>query len=82
MLNKKWLKLASDLLGEASDEFSNHGCNDWKWPKDWSRNDRKEFMDRFVEEYDKEDLKYGPADFAVMSYLSNYLLELSGEANE
>lgn len=47
-MNPKWLKLAGSLLELASREFSNHGCNDWKWPEDWNRADRWAFAEAMV----------------------------------
>jgi len=35
-VEKHLLKLAGELLDKASDEFSNHGSNDWNWPSDWT----------------------------------------------
>jgi hypothetical protein len=42
-VNKKWADLAADMLGLAADDFANHGCDDWKWPADWSAEDRRAF---------------------------------------
>ena len=39
-MNVKWCIVAGGLLDRAADRFANHGCNDWKWPKSWSRDDR------------------------------------------
>ncbi len=39
-MNPKWLKLAGALLRRACQEFSNHGCNDWLWPDDFTPADR------------------------------------------
>lgn len=39
-MNPKWNAVAGLLLDLAADTFSNHGCNDWKWPKLWTRDDR------------------------------------------
>ena len=44
----KWQKLAGELLALASEEFGSHCCNDWKWPKDWTPEDREEFSRAIV----------------------------------
>lgn len=36
----KWQKLAGEMLELASEQFSNHGCNDWEWPDDWTPEER------------------------------------------
>ena len=64
-MNEKWLKLAGELLEEASDTLSNNGCNDWKWPPDWSLMDRNELCVQMIsdntgrspEEFNKVDLE-------------------------
>ncbi len=42
-MNPKWLKLAAQLLESASAVFSNRGCNDFDYPKDWTQADIDEF---------------------------------------
>jgi trimethylamine:corrinoid methyltransferase-like protein len=43
-----WLKLAGELLDLASTAFTRHGCNDWKWPEDWSHAARVRFARAMV----------------------------------
>lgn len=43
-MNPKWMKLAGALLKRASEEFVNHGSNDWNFPKDWTELDRLNFI--------------------------------------
>ena len=38
----EWLTLAGELLGSAASQFSSHGCNDWAWPKNWTKAQRLE----------------------------------------
>ena len=38
-MSPKYFKLAAQLLGLASDEFSNHGCNDFEKPDDWTQDE-------------------------------------------
>lgn len=47
---KKWMEVAGDLLDLASDTFSNHGCNDWVWPQDWTPEERRELVEAVVSE--------------------------------
>lgn len=49
MINKRWLALAGQLLSAAAEDFSNHGCNDWKWPADWTSDKRRELATAMVE---------------------------------
>lgn len=42
-MKQKWQQLAGDLLMLASQEFSNHGCNYWKWPESWTPKERYDF---------------------------------------
>jgi hypothetical protein len=80
-MNKKWLKLASDLMHEAADEFSNHGCNDWNYPSSWSLKDKQQFTQAVyeangdLEEYDPEHLWL--ADWQVMRFMARKLKEMS-----
>ncbi len=47
-MNSAWLRLAGELLGLASDQFSNHGCNEWEWPADWSAVERRQLAEAIV----------------------------------
>lgn len=49
-MDPKWLKVAGELLERASNEFVNHGCNDWKWPEGWTEADKLEFATCIVED--------------------------------
>lgn len=42
-MNQKWIRLVASFLDEAADEFVLRGCSDWKWPKDWSSEERRAF---------------------------------------
>lgn len=74
------LHLTAELLRGASDMYSNHGCNDWKWPADWSQVDRLAFAaycfgaDAEAVEYASKG-EYGPPDWLVMEKLSDMLEE-------
>lgn len=37
------LKLAVQFLRDYASELSNHGCNDWEWPADWTPEHRAQF---------------------------------------
>ena len=68
--------LAAKFLEEASDEFSNHGCNDVSksFFKGWSLEERQTFVKEYhewngdLEEYDSEELDL--PDFGIMSFLA------------
>lgn len=81
-MNEKWLKLAGKLLEKASEEFSNHGCNDWKFPVDWTVEERREIVKKMYEEngdpenYDPKHLHV--PDWWIMSFLAD---QLKGKKN-
>ena len=87
-INPKWLRLAGELLDRAADEFSNHGCNDWDWPVDFTAEDRLKMAAAMVadnvgksvdkltpdETAEAADLaERGPTDSRVMRFLSKAL---------
>lgn len=86
-MSPKWGKLAGSLLEEASEVMSNRTCNDWKWPDDWTLEERREFAEAMqidnnpstdLSEEDSENLwnhEYGPDDWWVMSFLAKKLQE-------
>lgn len=37
---RKWARLAGQLLEEAAGVVARRCCNDWPWPADWSQADR------------------------------------------
>lgn len=49
-IKNKWLLIAADFLEQASDEFSNHGCNDWDFPDDWTEKEKQEFVKKMYED--------------------------------
>jgi len=78
-MNAKEKRLAAEMLELASDEFSNHGCNDvddtlWE---DWTLEERKRFVKEFhdyngdPEEYDPDFLHLG--DDVLMGYMAHKL---------
>lgn len=75
----KWLSVAADMLEMAADKFSNHGCNDWNWPADWTE-DEKDICRQSMsianndQSYDPEDWEY-VGDWQMMSFLSKVLRE-------
>ena len=85
----KWLKLAGEMLELASDQFSNHGCNDWRWPDDWTQKEREGLAKAMTvqnfgrpmtqeEEQDAVDIakcEFGPPDWWVMDFLGQKLGE-------
>jgi len=83
-VNEKTLLLAADFLKLASDELSNNGCNDWDFPKGWTKSEKKEFVKSYYEhngtpeEYDPNDLTL--PDWAAASYLSYLVKEFAHAA--
>ena len=76
------IKIISYLLEIASDEFSNHGCNDIdakffnSIPREqWIEMDKDEhFWNGDPEEHDPE--RINPTDWSLMSYFSKRILDL------
>ena len=78
-MNTKEKQLAAKMLEMASDEFSNHGCNDVEnsvW-KGWSKEERMTFVKEYhewngdPEEFDSKYLHL--PDFAIFSFLAHKL---------
>lgn len=86
------LRLVAALLEMASNEFSNHGCNDFRWPA-WfpeseratlvrdmavdNRSDAAEVED-MVQDYSMSE--YAPPDWWLMTYLAKLAKVESGIA--
>lgn len=79
-MKTKWLKLAGQFLRIASNELSNHGCNDWDFPDDWTKEEKQEFVqamhldNKSPEEYDPENLNV--PDWWVAAFLSNSIKKM------
>ena len=72
-INKKELALAAKMLKLASDEFSNHGCNDVDENaySGWTLEERKEFAKDFHKwNGDPEETFFHLADWTIMSFLA------------
>ena len=78
-MNTKEKQLAAKMLEMASDEFSNHGCNDVEDSvcEGWSLEERQQFIKEFhewngdPENFDKDWLHLG--DSTIMSFLAHKL---------
>lgn len=78
-MNTKEKELAAKMLELASDQFSNHGCNDVEDSvyEGWTQDERKQFVKEFhewngdPEEYSETFLHLG--DWAIMSFLAHKL---------
>jgi hypothetical protein len=76
MLNEKERQLAAHWLGEASDRYGNHGCNDVEekiWDG-WTKEERKQFVKEY-HEYNGDPEEFDPnflhlPDFAIMGFLA------------
>jgi hypothetical protein len=69
-------KAAAVLLDLAADEFSNHGCNDWSFPDDWTATERQTFYDGYYAYVDDPEIPKDPRfmqDWLVMRYLVHLL---------
>lgn len=89
-MTKKEIILTADLLNEASDEFSNHGCNDIddEYWKDWTFEERLQLSKELHEwngdsdEYNEKnyDIKYliQFGDSELMSYFAYKLKKENG----
>jgi hypothetical protein len=85
-MDKKKLALAAELLEEASNEFSNHGCNDFQlentdenWQlicdmEDWNRTSAEDRSPR-----PPLNRPIYTMDWYVMSYLAAFLKAKSNE---
>jgi hypothetical protein len=76
-MNQKEKKVAAELLRTASEQFSNHGCNDWNYPKDWTEDEKLQFV-REYHEWNGDPEDFDPEflflqDWAVMSFLAHKL---------
>jgi hypothetical protein len=58
-MKKKWLKLAGEMLSNHASILGEAGCNDWKWPADWTQDERLEFVTLMV----SDNVSRAPADF-------------------
>jgi hypothetical protein len=86
-LTKAELALISQLLQEASDEFSNHGCNDFTLPATEENKAivaemyrsclGKEDADEEMEELENEKDELFINDWMLMDYLANRCKQLS-----
>ncbi len=47
-MNSKWLAVAGGLLDRAAGALSNRGCNDWRWPANWSPEERQRLAEAMV----------------------------------
>ena len=78
-MNAKEKQLVVKMLEMASDEFSNHGCNDVgdSTYEGWSLEERQQFVKEFhewngdPEDFDKDRLNLG--DSTIMSFLAHKL---------
>ncbi len=73
-LNPKEAALVVQFLNEYSDELGNNGCNDWKFPPEWSQSEKETFVKEYhdyngdPQEFDLTNLNL--PDFAVASFLA------------
>lgn len=76
-MTPKEMHLAATLLQLAGEHYSNHGCNDWDFPADWTMDEQRAFV-REYHEYNGDPQEYDPhflhlSDSAVMGFLAHKL---------
>ena len=54
-LNKKEVEILVDFLDEYSDRLACDGCNDWKFPLSWSREEKDKFVKEFYDWNDEPE---------------------------
>lgn len=80
-MNQEWTALAAEMLRSASEEFSNHSCNDWEWPAGWTPEQREEFasaMNAWDADQDGRaswSVDRPPHDYAVMEFLADQMTD-------
>lgn len=80
MMDPKWLRLAGVLLDLAHNQFSRHICNDFTFPKDWTKKDKQAIVKAMYEDngdpenYDPDHLS--PPDWWLMTFLAAKLKEM------
>ena len=73
----KYTGLIATFLRPASDEFANHGCNDWEFPAGWTTEEKIDFC-RAYHHYNGDPENFDPnhlniPDFAAMNFLAHML---------
>lgn len=73
--------LASELLERASEEFANHGCNDFDFPDDWTEQEKADLIQRY-HRWNGDPENFSPKhlflpDYAIMRFLA---IELRDQA--
>ncbi len=83
MINPNYLRLAAQLLKLASEEFSNHGCNDFELPEWMSKAERLALSTAMCEANgdplgipSDSDLTF---DYALMGFLASVFEEQAGK---
>lgn len=88
-MSPAFLRLAAHLLDRASDEFSNHGCNDLDFPEEFTPADLEALTDAYnIYNLGPDRNRWAPdqillsgelGDFCAMSLLANELRKLADE---
>lgn len=85
MITQKESQLVQDFLKEYADRLGRDGCNDWRFPSDWTVLEKEEFVKRYhawngdPEEYDPKRLVL--PNFAVVDFLAHKLTKKEVEYN-
>ena len=71
------MRLAATLLDLAADQFSNHGCNDFRMPEDLEEEDLKTLVTYLRltgdEEVTVDDIRKTTEDWVLMLAIAKYL---------
>ncbi len=74
MITQKESQLVQDFLKEYADRLGRDGCNDWRFPSDWTVLEKEEFVKSYhvwngdPDEYDPKRLAL--PNFAVVDFLA------------
>ncbi len=74
-MNKKLLRLAAMFLDVAAEEFSNHGCKDFDFPKDWTKEEQQEFNRAVHLKMSGEEETFRVNDWMAMRWIAEQLRE-------
>lgn len=96
MNKRNILALVADMLCQSSAIFARRTGNDWRYPANWTGEERGEFYRQYMlwahngdeDKVDEEikshvfDYEYGPPDWAVASMLADLIKDASDVATK
>ena len=72
-MNKKELALASQFMIHYSNRLAGSRCNDWKFPEDWTEQERYDFVKEFWE-FNGTPEVFNPKDLTLDNVMVTSLL--------